>query len=274
MSRIMLILLSPAKNLDWSAPLAGLEMSTPAFAKEAAALAAIAKKLKAEDLKRLMELSDKLADLNVARFKAFAAKPAPEAVKHAVLAFNGEVYQGLKAKTLSPDDLAWAQDRLRILSGLYGLLRPLDAIQPYRLEMGIKIANPRGEDLYDYWGDRIAKRLNADLAGGDVIVNLASDEYFSAVDRKALKAKIITPKFLDVKDGKARPVFLFVKQARGLMARYAIDKRIDDPATLVKFNSGGYKFDAKASSETDWVFVRPQPPPVAAKGKSARGQDA
>jgi uncharacterized protein len=270
----MLILLSPAKNLDWSPPPAGLAMSAPALSKDAAALAAIAKKLKAADLKQLMELSDKLAELNVARFKAFATKPAPEAVKHAVLAFNGEVYQGLKAKTLKPDDLTWAQDRLRILSGLYGVLRPLDAIQPYRLEMGVKLANPRGEDLYDYWGDKISKRLNEDLAGSDVIVNLASDEYFSAVDRKALKAKIITPKFLDVKDGKARPVFLFVKQARGLMARFAIDKRIENPEALMKFNSGGYKFDAKASSDIDWVFVRPQPPPVAAQRKAVKGQEA
>jgi uncharacterized protein len=264
----MLILLSPAKNLDWAPSPTDLPMSAPALAKPAAALAAIAKKLTAADLKRLMDISDKLAELNRDRFKAFAAKPKPDAVKHAVLAFNGEVYQGLKAKTLKPEALLWAQDRLRILSGLYGVLRPLDAIQPYRLEMGTKLANPAGEDLYDYWGNAIAKQLNADLAGADTILNLASDEYFSAVDRKALKAKIITPKFLDVKDGKARPVFLFVKQARGLMARYAIDKRIDDPTAMTKFNLGGYKFDAKASTDLDWVFTRPQPPPVASKGKS------
>jgi uncharacterized protein len=264
----MLILLSPAKNLDWAPAPPELPITEPALAKHAAALAAIAKKLTAADLKRLMDISDKLAELNRDRFKAFAAKPKPEASKQAVLAFNGEVYLGLKAKTLKPDDLLWAQDRLRILSGLYGVLRPLDAIQPYRLEMGVKLANPAGEDLYDYWGDKIATQLNKDLGGADTVLNLASDEYFSAVDRRALKAKIITPKFLDVKDGKARPVFLFVKQARGLMARYAIEKRVDDPAAMTKFNGGGYRFDAKASTEKDWVFTRQQPPPVAAKGKS------
>jgi cytoplasmic iron level regulating protein YaaA (DUF328/UPF0246 family) len=261
----MLILLSPAKNLDWSAAPEALPRSEPRLAQDAAALAKIAKGLKASDLKRLMDLSDKLAELNVDRYKAFDPKAPPEAGKQAALAFNGDVYQGLQAKTLKPDDLAFAQEHLRILSGLYGLLRPLDTIQPYRLEMGVKLANPKGEDLYDYWGDRIAKLIGDDLKGhaDPTVVNLASDEYFSAVPIKALKAPVITPRFLDVKDGKARPVFMFVKRARGLMARYAIDRRITHAEDLKGFTTEGYRFDAKASDARSWTFVRPQPKPMA-----------
>jgi cytoplasmic iron level regulating protein YaaA (DUF328/UPF0246 family) len=253
----MLILLSPAKNLDWSAPPEGLARSEPALMKEAMALAKIAKRLSAGDLARLMELSDKLAVLNRERFQAFGAADSRARAKQAVLAFNGDVYQGLAAKTLSPDDLAFAQRHVRILSGLYGVLRPLDVIEPYRLEMGTKLANPRGEDLYDYWGCKIAKALTPEADG--VIVNLASDEYFSAVDRKALKERVITPRFLDVKDGKARPVFMFVKRARGMMARFAIERRIKDPEGLKRFDMGGYQLDAAASSPDAWVFTRPQP---------------
>lgn len=272
----MLILLSPAKNLDWSAPPEALPRTAPRLAKETSALVKIAKTLKASDLKRLMDLSDKLAELNADRYKAFDPKAPPEAGKQAALAFNGDVYQGLQAKTLAPDDFAFAQQHVRILSGLYGLLRPLDAIQPYRLEMGVKLANPKGEDLYDYWGDRIARLLLEDLAGHDdpTIVNLASDEYASAVPQKALKAPVVTPRFLDVKDGKARPVFMFVKRARGLMARYAIDKRINRAEDLKAFAVEGYTFDAKASDARSWTFVRPQPKPVAeqraAKAKAAK----
>lgn len=265
----MLILLSPAKNLDWSAPPATLPRTEPVLMKETAALAAVAKKQSRADLARLMDISEKLADLNFQRFQAFA-KADPAQAKHAVLAFNGDVYQGLDAKTLKAADLAWAQNHLRILSGLYGILRPLDAIQPYRLEMGTKLATKRGEDLYDFWGDRIAKALRADLGPDNVVLNCASDEYFSAVDVKALGARVVTPKFLDVKDGKARPVFLFVKQARGLMARWAIDKRCDDIEAMKKFSAGGYTFDASASSDDEWVFTRPQPRPVAETRKASQ----
>lgn len=259
----MLILLSPAKNLDWSPAPADLPATAPALGKDATTLAKVAKGLSAGDLARLMELSDKLADLNRARFQSFGSKESKANAKQAVLAFNGDVYQGLSAKTLSADDLAFAQTHLRILSGLYGVLRPLDVIEPYRLEMGTKLATARGEDLYDFWGGKIADALNADAAN-DVIVNLASDEYFSAVDRKTLKAKVITPKFLDVKDGKARSVFMFVKRARGMMARFAIEKRITDPDGLKAFKAGGYKLDKAASTDADWVFTRPQPKPAQA----------
>lgn len=257
----MLILLSPAKNLDWSDPPADLPRTEPALAKEAKALAAIARKLKSGDLKRLMELSDKLAELNHARFQALP-KADPATAKHAVLAFNGDVYQGLSAKTLTREDLHWAQAHLRILSGLYGVLRPLDAIQPYRLEMGVKLATPRGGDLYDWWGPRIAKALNAE--GSPLLLNLASDEYFSAVDRKALKGRVITPKFLDVKDGKARSVFMFVKRARGLMARFVIENRITQEADLARFDLGGYRLDTSASTPDAPIYSRPQPKAVGA----------
>lgn len=257
----MLILLSPAKNLDWSPSPPDLPRSEPVLAKDAKALAVAAKALSRTDIARLMDLSEKLAELNHARFQAFA-KASPDEAKQAVLAFNGDVYQGLQARTLKRADLVWAQDHLRILSGLYGVLRPLDAIQPYRLEMGAKLATRRGEDLYDFWGDKIAKTLRADLGPDRLVLNLASEEYFSAVNRKALGARIISPKFLDVKDGKARPVFMFVKRARGLMARWAIETRAADLETLQKFAGGGYRFDVAASTPDDWVFTRPQPEPV------------
>lgn len=258
----MLILLSPAKNLDWSPPPEGIPRTTPQFAKETAALAKVAKGQGVADLKRLMDLSDKLAELNRDRFKAFDPKAAPEIGKQAALAFNGDVYQGLQAKTLAAADLAWAQDHLRILSGLYGLLRPLDAIQPYRLEMGVKLANPRGEDLYDFWGDRLAKAIDALKPG--LVLNLASEEYSSAIPGKALKTPMITPSFKDVKDGKARSVFLFVKRARGAFARYAIQHRLTDPAALKDVAIDGYRFDPATSDTANWTFTRPQPPPVAA----------
>lgn len=264
----MLILLSPAKNLDFSPAPPELPRTPPSMATETKKLVAIAKKLTAKDLAGLMDISAKLADLNHARFQDFRLKPVDGATKQAALAFNGDVYQGLNAKTLKTEDLVWAQDRLRILSGLYGLLRPLDAIQPYRLEMGIKLANDAGPDLYAFWRNKIAKAL--DKEAGGVIVNLASDEYFSAVDRKALKTPVISPTFKEVKDGKAKAIFMYVKRARGLMARYAIENRIEDPEALKAFSVGGYKFDAKRSSGEDWVFTRPQPKPAMKTAKAAK----
>jgi uncharacterized protein len=263
----MLILLSPAKNLDWSALQDTVPRTEPALAKDAALLVKAAKRLSARELAGLMDLSDKLAALNQARFQAFGGAPSRQNAKQAVLAFNGEVYQGLNAKSLNLEEMAFAQAHLRILSGLYGVLRPLDVIEPYRLEMGTKLETARGPDLYAFWGARIAKALSAEAEG--VIVNLASDEYFGAVDRKALKARVITPKFLDVKDGKARPVFMFVKRARGMMARFAIEHRITAPEGLRAFSSGGYRFDSAASADDHWVFSRPQPK-AAPRGKAAK----
>lgn len=264
----MLLLLSPSKALDFETPTPpGLKPTKPRHGEHSAALLRLMQAASRADLKRLMDISDALAELNFARYQAFAAA----AEKPAALAFDGDVYTGLDAPSLSPDDLAAAQERLRILSGFYGLLRPLDAIKPYRLEMGVKLANPRGEDLYAFWGDRLARQLDADLKRhpAKVIVNLASDEYASAVDRKALKAAVVTPVFKELKDGKARALFMYLKRARGAMARWAIQNRIDAPEALKEFAADGYRFDPKLSSDEEWVFARPQPQPAKPAKKKA-----
>ncbi len=257
----MILLLSPAKTLDFAPPPPGLPITEPAFGKEAAALARVARRLKAADLKRLMGISDKLAELNVARFKAFDPAGSPEAVP-AALAFAGDVYEGLDARSLSAEDLAFAQAHLRILSGLYGLLRPLDAIQPYRLEMGVRLATPRGASLYAFWGDRLAKAIRKAGEGhaDPTVVNLASREYFGGVDVKALKRPLATCHFKQEKDGLVRNLALYAKVARGRMARYAIVNRIERAEDLKAFDLDGYRFQPDQSSAEDWVFTRPQPP--------------
>lgn len=257
----MLILLSPAKNLDYSPPPVALPRTSPRMASDIAALAKVTVKLKRADIAKMMHLSDKLADLNWQRFQVFDPSLSGDDTLQAALAFNGDVYQGLNARTLLSEDMDWAQNHIRILSGLYGVLRPLDAIAPYRLEMGTKIKTQRGRTLYDFWGNRISKNLNQDLAeaGDDVIINLASSEYFSAVDKKALKARIITCHFKEEKDGQARVLSFYAKKARGMMARFAIENRISDPQGLKDFNVEGYTFDYSGSKANDWVFVRQQP---------------
>ncbi|WP_019954692.1 peroxide stress protein YaaA [Yoonia vestfoldensis] len=255
----MLVVISPAKSLDMDP--VKVDATAPAFQDDAVRLAKTARGLGLGDLKRLMSISDDLARLNRDRFRAFAAEPAADAVKPAALAFNGDTYQGLEAKTLSEDDLAWAQDHLGILSGLYGLLRPLDAIQPYRLEMGSKLKTWRGGSLYEYWGDTIAKALNARAAqvGTDTLINCASQEYFGAVDRKALKLRVITPSFMEVKDDKPRIVSFFAKRARGAMARFIVENRVTKAEGIKHFTSGGYAYDAELSEGDTWVFVRDYP---------------
>lgn len=258
----MLILLSPAKNLNFDDAPDAPALTKPLLAKDTAELAEVAKKLTRSKLRALMGISEKLADLNYERFQAFKTSGKAPVAKHAALAFNGDVYLGLDAGSLSDDDLEFAQDHLRILSGLYGVLRPLDAIQPYRLEMGSKLKNPRGSDLYDFWGDRIARELNKSVSGHSdgTIVNLASKEYFSAVDRSALKSRIVTPIFKEEKDGQLRQLQFFAKRARGLMARWAVQNRIDEADALKEFDVDGYAFSPDGSSEVDWLFTRPQPP--------------
>ncbi len=255
----MLIVLSPAKTLDFSPAPGGLSTTRPIFAKDTAQLAKIARTLKRADLKRLMGISDKLADLNVGRFQAF--KPGAKASgMQAALAFAGDVYTGLKARELDGPGLEWAQERLRILSGLYGLLRPLDAIQPYRLEMGIKLSNPDGPDLYAFWREKVTKALRKALkAHADpTLVNLASQEYFGAVDSKALNRPVVACAFKEqAADGEARMIALFAKRARGAMARYAIDHRIELAADLKGFDRDGYRFAPDLSDETAWTFTRP-----------------
>ncbi|MEO1638728.1 MAG: peroxide stress protein YaaA [Pseudomonadota bacterium] len=255
----MLVVVSPAKSLDMDP--VEITPTVPAFQEDAVRLSKTARNLTLKDLKGLMDISDDLARLNRDRFKAFAAEPAADAVKPAALAFNGDTYQGLEAKTLTEDDLAWAQDHLRILSGLYGLLRPLDAIQPYRLEMGSRLKTRRGKSLYDYWGDTLAKALNAqaEAVDTDTLINCASQEYFGAADRKALKLQVITPTFMEIKDDKPRIVSFFAKRARGAMARYVVENRLTAAEEIKGFTSGGYAYDADLSEGNKWVFVRDYP---------------
>lgn len=265
----MLIALSPAKALDFTAGPPSAPLTLPELADQTAELAKTTKKLTASDLKRLMSLSDNLAKLNRERFQAF--DPASEEGLQAAFAFNGDVYTGLKARELDKKSLAWAQDHVRILSGLYGVLRPLDAIQPYRLEMGTRLKTRRGANLYDFWGPRIAEALNAAAAKhkDKTLVNCASGEYFGAVDRTALKLPVLTCRFLEEKDGEARMISFFAKKARGLIARYAIDHRIDKAVDLKTFDSEGYRFVPQLSSDEEFTFSRPQPPPAAAQRKGA-----
>jgi hypothetical protein len=270
--RAMLIVLSPAKALDFTTPPFSAPMSAPQMADHTAELAAVAKKLRVIDLKRMMDLSDTLAKLNRERFQAF--QPASEEGLQAAFAFNGDVYLGLKARELDKRALGWAQDHLRILSGLYGVLRPLDAIQPYRLEMGVRIKTRRGASLYDFWGPRVSQALDAALAGHrrKVVINCASQEYFGAVDRAALKAGVVTCRFLEEKDGEARIMSFFAKRARGAMARFAIDNRIDKPQDLKAFDIDGYRFVPSLSGEDEFTFARPQPPPVAQVRAAAKAR--
>ncbi len=253
----MLVVISPAKRLDWS--LRAAEMTEPAFEADAQRLARTARNLTLRDLKGLMDLSDDLARLNRDRFRAFSDAPELDDLRPAALAFAGDTYLGLEAATLDPDEMAWAQDHLRILSGLYGLLRPLDGIQAYRLEMGARLRTRRGDSLYAYWRDQIAKALNAQAAalGTQVLVNCASQEYFGAVPRAALKPQVITPQFLEDKGGVPKVVSFFAKRARGAMARYVIQRRLTDPAGLRDFDSGGYAYRADLSTPEAPVFVRP-----------------
>ncbi len=250
----MLVVISPAKKLDWSAQ--DVAMTQPDFGGDAVALASVARELSTAELMKLMGISEKLAALNADRFAAFADEPGADAVRPAALAFAGDTYAGLEAGTLDADALDYAQGHLRILSGLYGLLRPLDAMQAYRLEMGSKLATERGRDLYAWWGARIAEALNAQAAqaGASVIVNCASVEYFSAVSRKALVPEVVTPVFLEEKNGEAKIVSFYAKKARGAMARYIVENRVDTVEGLKAFDTGGY---ALREVEGDrLVFVR------------------
>ena len=253
----MLIVLSPAKALNFTTPEKPAPMTTPMMAADIAELAVTAKALTVRQLKSLMDLSDNLATLNRERFQAF--DPAMEDGLQAAFAFNGDVYSGLKARELDKKGLAYAQDHIRILSGLYGLLRPLDLIQAYRLEMRIPLENARGRDLYAFWGDRLTRAVNQLLAAGPgapVLVNLASGEYFQALDGRALAGRVITPVFQELKPGGYKVISFHAKRARGLMARYAIRKRAEDPELLKRFREEGYAFDRKASEADRWFFRR------------------
>lgn len=253
----MLVVISPAKRLDWSER--EVPLTAPDFPEDAARLVKTARNLTLGDLKKLMGLSDDLARLNRDRFRTFEDAPDTDAVRPAALAFAGDTYQGLDAPSLDADELTWAQDHLRILSGLYGLLRPLDGIQPYRLEMGSRLKTRRGASLYDYWGDQLSKALNAqaESVGADILVNCASQEYFGAVAPKSLKLRVITPQFMEDKDGKPKIVSFYAKKARGSMARFIVQNRLTDATSLRDFDYGGYQYQPDLSSDDKPVFLRP-----------------
>ena len=257
----MLLLVSPAKDLDYQPLAKSMQSSQPQLLEHSQQLAAICKKLTPADLSSLMHISDKLAGLNAARFAQWQPPFTEQNAKAALFAFNGDVYQGLDALSLTDDDIAFAQQHLRILSGLYGVLRPLDLMQPYRLEMGTKLANPQGKDLYAFWQDTITPLLNQQLASlnTDVVVNLASQEYFKAVKAKHLNGKVITPLFKDYKNGQYKIISFFAKKARGLMARYIIQHRLTRPDQLQQFDLAGYQFSAEQSSANELVFLRQSP---------------
>ncbi|MEO9778871.1 MAG: peroxide stress protein YaaA [Sedimentitalea sp.] len=253
----MLIVISPAKRLDWAER--DIAATTPAFQDDAIRLARTARNLTLGDLQKLMSLSPDLARLNRDRYRDFSDAPDAELTRPAALAFAGDTYQGLEAASLDADELAWAQDHLRILSGLYGVLRPLDAIQPYRLEMGSRLKTRRGKSLYEYWRDQLSKALNvqAEQVGTEILVNCASQEYFGAVDPKALKLRVITPVFMEDKSGTPKIVSFFAKKARGAMARYVVQNRLTEPYALIEFDSGGYQYQPDLSEPDRPVFLRP-----------------
>ncbi|UWQ45402.1 peroxide stress protein YaaA [Leisingera aquaemixtae] len=252
----MLVVTSPAKKLDWAER--EQEMTWPALHDDAVALAEVARGQSVANLMKLMHISEDLAKLNYARFQEFAADPKTDATRPAALAFAGDTYQGLEAASLEPEEMAWAQEHFRILSGLYGVLRPLDAMQPYRLEMGSRLKNPRGKNLYDFWGSRISEALNeqADAVGAQVLVNCASQEYFGAVDQAALKPRVITPVFMEDKNGTPKVVSFYAKRARGAMARYIIQNRLTDSESLKDFDAGGYAYQPQMSEPDKPVFLR------------------
>ena len=256
----MLIVLSPAKSLDFDPAPEGAPATERGFRKDTEILSKTARQLSRRRLGEMMSISPDLARLNFERFQAF--DPDSDDGLQAAFAFDGDVYVGLQARAMAAPALAWTQDHVRILSGLYGLLRPMDRIQPYRLEMGTRIRTRRGTSLYDFWGDRISKALNAAAEGHQdrTLVILASQEYFGAVDARALKLPVVNIRFLEEKDGEARVISFFAKTARGRMARWAAEQGLERARDLKGFDAEGYRFSPHASTETEWTFSRPQPP--------------
>jgi hypothetical protein len=254
----MLLVISPAKTLDYDTPPATARFTLPQHLDHAQELIGQLRQMSPQQVGELMHLSDKLAALNVARYGSWHPDFTPANAKQALLAFKGDVYTGLAAEDFSEADFDFAQGHLRMLSGLYGVLRPLDLMQPYRLEMGTRLANARGANLYDFWGERISAWLNEALAeqGDDILLNLASNEYFGAVKRKALKARVIDTEFKDLKNGQYKIISFYAKKARGLMARYVIKQRIRDPEQLKAFDYQGYRYSAEQSKPDSLVFLR------------------
>jgi hypothetical protein len=254
----MKILISPAKSIDTSKVPEFYEYSVPLFLSDTQKLVAKLKKIKAKNLAEMMHISADLAELNESRYRNWQDPVVPtNEVIPCVYAFSGEVYRGLDAATISKEGMIKAQEQLRILSGLYGMLRPMDLMYPYRLEMGTKWQiSPKVKNLYHFWGKKIALELNTEMRENEVVVNLASNEYFKAVDTKTLKRKVITPVFKEFKNGEYKMVMMYAKHARGAMARYILQNEISDPDQLKLYNVDGYQFDINQSTENDWVFVR------------------
>lgn len=254
----MLFLLSPAKALDYETPLSGQPHTAPLFVKQSRALIEVLRTQSPQQIAELMDLSDKLSSLNVARYQAWSSRATEKNARQAALAFDGDVYGGLDARSLSPEHLAWAQDHVCILSGLYGVLRPLDLMQPYRLEMGTRLATPNGRDLYQFWGTQISDYLNTRLRAdaSPVVINLASQEYFKAVDTQALKARVVECVFQEYKNGQYKIISFMAKRARGLMARFAVQHQLAQPDQLRAFNLEGYAWDAASSAPDRMVFRR------------------
>lgn len=254
----MLALISPAKTLDYESTLPTDEHTQPRLLDQSELLIQQCRKLSASDLASLMSVSEKIANLNVERFRDWNADFSFANARQAIFAFKGDVYTGLDAYHLSEQDLAFAQKHLRSLSGLYGLLRPLDLMMPYRLEMGTKLANDRGHNLYEFWGDHITNLINEDLqqSGSKILVNIASDEYYKSVKESKIQAEIIKPVFLDQKNGKYKVISFYAKKARGLMARYIIQNKLEKLEDLKSFNTDGYYFDAESSLKGELVFKR------------------
>lgn len=256
----MLIVVSPAKNLDFDTPAPTAEFSMPSLLSQSAELIDVCRELAPADIGSLMKISDKLAGLNADRFASWSVPFTADNAKQAVFAFNGDVYTGLDAQSFSADDCAFAQSHMRILSGLYGLLKPLDLMQAYRLEMGTKLTNPKGKDLYTYWGNTItdAVQQSMDEQGDGVLINLASNEYFKSVKTKQLKGTVITPIFKDQKNGQYKIISFYAKKARGMMARYIIDNKLTSINDVKQFDTAGYQFCETTSTATELVFTRPE----------------
>lgn len=252
----MKIVISPAKSLDFESALPTTEFTNARFLKESKSINKVIKQKSPKELSELMSISDKLGELNWQRNKSWKTPFTPDNARPAVYAFAGDVYIGLDANTIPVEKIAILQDRLRILSGLYGILKPLDLIQPYRLEMGTKIAIGESKNLYDFWKQKLTDSLNKELKRGELFINLASNEYFSVIDTKALKVTVITPEFMDYKDGKLKMISFFAKKARGLMVRYIIDTNAESIEDLKGFHYEGYGFDANLSKENKLVFTR------------------
>lgn len=256
----MLMVISPAKNLDYESPLATKTYTQPQFLDDACELIDQLKPLEPHQVSNLMGISEKLGQLNAERYQTWHTPFTPKNARQAVLAFNGDVYTGLEAASFGEDDFEFAQKHLRILSGLYGILRPLDLMQPYRLEMGTRFENSRGKDLYAFWGNKLTNALNDELADeGQMLINLASNEYFKSINKQALNARIITPQFKDWKNGQYKMISFYAKKARGLMCAYAIKNRINTPEDLKGFDVAGYRFSDEQSNGDNWVFLRDEP---------------